>query len=158
MAEARVELTDDEERLLARLARERGLSRTELLHEALALLGRATPPPAPVVDDEVRRRAVSVVGRFRSAEGGSVRSHDEWLMQAMAADPKRELHELIERLTDEEARRLTAALRESDGAPAVSRPLTVDDIVLVEPILPDDETADEMIATIRRWHREGGPA
>ncbi|HEX5505099.1 MAG TPA: hypothetical protein VFW96_20960 [Thermomicrobiales bacterium] len=78
MAEARVELTDDEERLLTRLARERGLSSAELLHEALALLGRATPPPAPVVDDEVGRRAVSVLGQFRSAEGGSVRSHDDW--------------------------------------------------------------------------------
>lgn len=77
MAEARIELTDDEERLLTRLARERGLSRAELLHEALALLGRAATPPTPVVDDEVRRRAISVVGRFRSAEGGSVRSHDE---------------------------------------------------------------------------------
>jgi hypothetical protein len=77
MAEARIELTDEEERLLTRLARERGLSRADLLHEAVALLGRATPPPAPVVDDEARRRALSVVGPFRSAEGGSVRSHSE---------------------------------------------------------------------------------
>lgn len=76
----------------------------------------------------------------------------------MAADPKRELHELVERLTDEEARRLTAALREPGDVRTAPRPLTADDIILPEPILPDDETADEMIATVRRWRREGGYA
>jgi hypothetical protein len=76
----------------------------------------------------------------------------------MAANPKRELHELVERLTDEEASRLAAVLREPRNGGAAPRPLTADDIILPEPILPDDETADEMIATVRRWRREGGHA
>ncbi len=77
----------------------------------------------------------------------------------MAATPKQELHELVERLSDEEARRLSAALRGAGAAPTPSaRPLTEADIVLPEPILPDDETADEMIQAVRRWRREGGYA
>ncbi len=77
----------------------------------------------------------------------------------MAATPKQELHELVERLSDEEARRLSAALRESGAAPTAHvRPLTEADIVLAAPILPEYETADEMIAAVRRWRREGGYA
>lgn len=78
----------------------------------------------------------------------------------MAATPKQELHELVDRLDDEQARRLAAALREADptgGAPP-PRPLAEADVVLTAPVLPDDETADAMIAAVRRWRREGGYA
>jgi hypothetical protein len=78
----------------------------------------------------------------------------------MTTTPRQELHALIDRLDDEQARRLAAALRERDATPARSapRPLAEADIVLAAPVLPDDETADEMIATVRRWRREGGYA
>lgn len=77
----------------------------------------------------------------------------------MAATPKQELHEPVERLSDEEARRLSAVLWGAGAAPPPSvRPLTEADIVLPEPILPDAETADEMIEAVRRWRREGGCA
>lgn len=78
----------------------------------------------------------------------------------MVANPKQELHELVERLSDDEAQRLSSTLR-SVGATSAAprpRPLTEADIILVEPILPDDETADEMIAAVRRWRREEGNA
>ena len=78
----------------------------------------------------------------------------------MATTPKQELDELVDRLDDEQARRLAAALRRggpAGGAPA-PRPLAESDIILAAPVLPDDETADEMIATVRRWRREGGYA
>jgi hypothetical protein len=69
----------------------------------------------------------------------------------MAANPKRELHELVERLSP--------ALREA-AAGAAPRPrlLIEADIVLATPVLPDDETADEMIEAVRRWRRAGGYA
>jgi hypothetical protein len=78
----------------------------------------------------------------------------------MATTPRQELHELVDRLDDEQARRLAEALRETSPVAAVShpRPLAEADIVLAAPVLPDDETADEMIATVRRWRREGGYA
>jgi hypothetical protein len=65
----------------------------------------------------------------------------------------------VERLSDEEARRLSAALRRAGAGPRLSaRSLTEADIVLPEPIVPDNETADEMIEVVRRWRREGGCA
>ena len=78
----------------------------------------------------------------------------------MATTPKQELHELVDRLDDEQARRLAEALRgagPAGGAPP-PRPLAEADIVLAAPVLPDDETADEMIATVRSWRHEGGYA
>jgi hypothetical protein len=78
----------------------------------------------------------------------------------MATTPKQELHELIDRLDDEQARGLVEALQGGDAlsARSASRPLAETDIVLAAPVLPDDETADEMIATVRRWRRDGGYA
>ncbi len=78
----------------------------------------------------------------------------------MATTPKQELHELVDRLDDEQARRLAEALRGASpvGVAPSPRPLAEADIVLATPVLPDDETADEMIATVRRWRREGGYA
>lgn len=80
---------------------------------------------------------------------------------------KEQLHELVEGLTEEDARRLhdeLAGVRANPTpeelrariATAGPAPLTLDDLVLAEPILPDDETADDMIATIQRWRHEGG--
>ena len=78
----------------------------------------------------------------------------------MAITPKQELHELVDRLDDEQAQRLVEALRRAGPARVAPppRPLAEADIILTAPLLPDDETADEMIATVRRWRREGGYA
>ena len=68
----------------------------------------------------------------------------------MVANPKEELHQLVERLSDDEAQRLSSILRSASATSTWPgpRPLTEADIVLVEPILPDNETADEMIAAV----------
>ena len=71
----------------------------------------------------------------------------------MAANPKQELHELVERLSDEDAQRPSLALRD---AAAGAQPLVEADILLATPVLPEDETADEMIETVRHWRRAGG--
>lgn len=83
----------------------------------------------------------------------------------MAADPKQELHELVDRLSDEEAnealvhirRLLTDAMTSgpaSQEARPRGRPLTAAD--LYADILPDDETPDMLIEAVRRWRHEGG--
>lgn len=71
----------------------------------------------------------------------------------MASTSKQEPRELIDRLDDEEARRLSTALRGTGAGPVLAHPrlLTEDDVILTEPLLPDDETADELITAIRRW-------
>ncbi|MFN8514604.1 MAG: hypothetical protein U0232_15320 [Thermomicrobiales bacterium] len=78
----------------------------------------------------------------------------------MVTTPKQQLHAFVEGLTDDEAARLWSALREG-GQPArltSPRPLTPADVLLPEPIMPDDESADDLIETVRRWRREGGYA
>lgn len=64
--------------------------------------------------------------------------------QPLAPTPRQELHELIDRLDDEQARRLAETLRGGGAAPtrSTSRPLSEADIVLAVPLLPDDENAD----------------
>ncbi len=76
----------------------------------------------------------------------------------MSATSREELHHLIDTLSDEEVLVLRSSLetQRSHSSTRSPRPLSPDDIVRPEPILPDCETADDMIATIRRWRREGG--
>ena len=78
----------------------------------------------------------------------------------MATDPKRALHQAIDRLSVEEARRLSAELGRAIVTHAERRPrlLTEADIILSEPVLPDDESADALISAVRHWRREGGHA
>lgn len=78
----------------------------------------------------------------------------------MVVNPKEQLHDLIDRLSEDEARRLAASLRPRGGPNGMRqpRPLTEADILLPKPVLAEDETADKMIAMVRRWRREGGCA
>jgi hypothetical protein len=57
-----------------------------------------------------------------------------------------EVEELVTRL---ESR---APLEEPSHGP---RPLRREDIVRDEPVMPDDETADELIQTVQRWRSAG---
>jgi hypothetical protein len=85
--------------------------------------------------------------------------HIQYGSKPMVANPKRELHELIDRLSDQAARQLSSTLRGSLHDSSVQpRPLREADIILNHPLLPDDEDADEMIEAVRRWRREGGNA
>jgi hypothetical protein len=80
----------------------------------------------------------------------------------MAADPKQELHELIERLSREDAAALLAtarriaALRRSTTLPTLHTAPPIADIdELRGPVFPPDEDVEEFDATIRRWREEG---
>ena len=79
----------------------------------------------------------------------------------MSTVSKDALRRMIDELSENDIQALLAALNSRD-APAsplnTSRPLKSSDIIRTEPVLPDDETADELIATVRRWRREGGYA
>ena len=70
----------------------------------------------------------------------------------MVADPQKQRpHEQPARL-DPEGPRANGRPARVLAAPA---PLQRDDIVLTTPILPDDESADALIAAVRQWRREG---
>jgi hypothetical protein len=78
----------------------------------------------------------------------------------MTADRKRRRHGLAEGVNENDGRGVAAAPGRHGAHTAVQRPrpLTEADILLSEPVLPEDETADELIAAVRRWRREGGHA
>ena len=73
-----------------------------------------------------------------------------------------DLRRLIEGLPEDDLDELYAELKSRvthDQARLRSpRPLRSEDIILAEAIMPDDETADDLITTVRRWRREGGYA
>lgn len=78
----------------------------------------------------------------------------------MSTMSRNELHRLIDSLSDAEFAQLRSSIDlhlagkvEPSRKP---RPLRHDDIILPEPLLPEDESADDMIETVRRWRREGG--
>jgi hypothetical protein len=81
----------------------------------------------------------------------------------MAADPVRELHELIDQLSNEEAsallvnaRRIAARRRLTHEIPTmhIAPPITnIDDFV--SDIFPPDESVDDFDNAIRQWREEG---
>ena len=78
----------------------------------------------------------------------------------MATSPKQALHELIDRLDEAQARRLCRMLESRTDLNTVRapEPLTESEVVLPRAVLPDEETADDLIAAVRAWRREGGLA
>lgn len=80
----------------------------------------------------------------------------------MSTVPKDILHQLVDTLSDDDAAMLYAVLQRQRSAAEVHtpspRPLRRADIILDKPVLPEDETADMMINTVRLWRREAGSA
>lgn len=91
MLRAQIQLTEEQDRLLGDLGRERRVSKAELVRRAVDLLlaeeasGRGS--------EEQRRRALALAGRFRSDKDDTARRHDEALGDAFsegAAEPGRQ--------------------------------------------------------------------
>jgi len=79
MIRTQVQLTEAHMRLLKRLAAERGVSVAELIRQSVDLFARN----AGVVDDqEQRRRALAIAGRFRSGQKDLAAEHDRYLDEA----------------------------------------------------------------------------
>lgn len=83
MLRTQVQLTEEQDRLLEDLGRERRVSKAELVRRAVdLLLAREAPGRG---SEEQRLRALSVTGRFRSGDGSVARRHDAALAEAFAA-------------------------------------------------------------------------
>jgi hypothetical protein len=79
MVRTQVQLTEEQMRILKRLASERGVSVAELVRQSVDLFARS----AGAVDDhEQRRRALAIAGRFRSGRGDLAAEHDRYLDEA----------------------------------------------------------------------------
>ncbi len=81
----------------------------------------------------------------------------------MAADPRQELHELVDQLSQEEAaalladaRRLTGRRRRGHDLPTLhSAPPIASIDELRGEVFPPEERVEEFDAAIRRWREEG---
>ena len=80
MIRTQVQLTDEQSRRLEQLAAARGVSKAELVRQAVdLLLQRGALERSP---EELRRRALAVAGRFRSGHHDTARRHDDVLAEA----------------------------------------------------------------------------
>ncbi len=77
-----VQLTEEQDRLLGELGRERRVSKAELVRRAVDLLLAGEAPGRGT--EEQRRRALAVTGRFRSGGRDGARQHDAALAEAFA--------------------------------------------------------------------------
>lgn len=82
MLRTQIQLTEEQDRLLGDLSRERRLSKAELMRRAVDLLLAGEAPGRG--SGEQRRRALAVAGSFRSGGCGAARRHDEALAGAFA--------------------------------------------------------------------------
>lgn len=78
MVRTQIQLPEDQARRLKQLAAEQGRSMADLIREGIAgVLARTGRPD----DEERRRRALAVVGAFRSKTGDVSEEHDEHLAE-----------------------------------------------------------------------------
>ena len=79
MVRTQIQLTEAQIRALKVTAAEEGVSVAELVRRAVdkSLHEELMPDP-----DELRRRALSAVGRFRSGENDASLRHDDYLAEA----------------------------------------------------------------------------
>ena len=72
---------------------------------------------------------------------------------------KDELLRLIDDLSASEVEELVSTIESRvplDAPTHAPRPLRREDIVRDEPVMPNDETADELMQAVQRWRRAGG--
>ena len=86
MLRTQIQLTEEQDRLLGDLGRERRVSKAELVRQAVDLLLAGEVPERGL--EEQHRRALAVAGRFRSGGHDAARRHDAALARAFA-----EMHE-----------------------------------------------------------------
>lgn len=79
MVRTQIQLTEKQAASLKRLAAARRLSVAELIRQAV---DAAIKGGMPIDQDEKRRRAIAIAGRFRSGRRDISREHDKYLGEA----------------------------------------------------------------------------
>ena len=78
MVRTQIQLTEEQSRFLKRLAAERDVSVASLIREAIERLKDSKDGPDR---EELKRRALSVVGMFRSGKSDISVNHDKYLAE-----------------------------------------------------------------------------
>lgn len=79
MVRTQIQLTDEQARAIKRIALSRHVSVAELIRRAVDGLIKSGTAADP---EERRRRAIEIVGKFRSGRRDVSRRHDRYLAQA----------------------------------------------------------------------------
>lgn len=84
MLRTQVQITEQQDKLLESIGRERRVSKAELIRRAVDLMlereGMGRNP------EQQRERALAVVGSFRSGTDGTARRHDEALAEVYGGE------------------------------------------------------------------------
>ncbi|MGB4950782.1 MAG: CopG family transcriptional regulator [Rhizobiaceae bacterium] len=83
MLRTQIQLTEDQARLLKRLARQKQVSLAEVIRQSVDLY-IATAGERPL--DEQYARALAVAGKYRSGDTDLGRNHDDYLADAYATN------------------------------------------------------------------------
>lgn len=79
MIRTQIQITAEQAKAIKRIALARHVSVAELIRRALDILVKSSPAADP---EEKLKRALDVVGKFRSGKSGIARRHDKYLADA----------------------------------------------------------------------------
>jgi hypothetical protein len=78
MVRTQIQLSERQSKLLKRLAAERDESIAEVIRQAIDMYVGASDKPQP---EELKRRAIAAVGKFRSGKRDISAKHDKYLAE-----------------------------------------------------------------------------
>jgi hypothetical protein len=79
MVRTQIQLTEEQSRKVKRIAAHRGVSMAEVIREAIE---GAIRSETPSLQDDRRKRALNMVGKFRSGKRDVSKKHDAYLTEA----------------------------------------------------------------------------
>ena len=82
MVQTQIQLTEEQMAALEELARKRHLSLSDLIRESVDNLLRSAAGSLTLEQNEQKRRALAVAGRFKSGLGDLAKRHDDYVAEA----------------------------------------------------------------------------
>ena len=79
MVRTQIQITEEQAKAIKRIALARHVSVAELIRRAVDIMVKSSPLADP---EEKLKRAIDVVGKFRSGKSEIARRHDEYLADA----------------------------------------------------------------------------
>ena len=80
MVRTQIQLTEDQAKKVHKIAAHRGVSMAEVIRDAIDGVIR---PEARTVPEDRRKRALDIVGKFRSGKKDVSKRHDAYLAEAL---------------------------------------------------------------------------
>ena len=79
MVRTQIQLTEEQAKAIKRIAHSRHLSVAELIRRAIDIMVKSSPLADP---EERLKRAIEIVGKFRSGKRDIAKRHDQYLADA----------------------------------------------------------------------------